>query len=182
MTCAWSPTVASYSSACLAIPAQVGLGDIAVVRCMSDGALDQAFEGGGRTTVDVLGGEDIARRVAHRDVGAVVIAGEALNPDTGNLRFAVLRVNQNGTLDSTFNETGVTWSNTSQERMRRRERSSCSTTERSSRRVTRLNQMMGHPKQRSPLPGRRCAPSISQWHDLTALVGSMKASARVARR
>ena len=75
-----------------------------VVRYNTDGSLDTSFGTGGRTAVDFFGRNDYAQDVAIQSDGKIVVAGYA---DTGSSNdFALLRLNSNGTLDTTFGSGG----------------------------------------------------------------------------
>ncbi len=74
--------------------------DIAAVRYNDNGTLDTTFDGDGRMMADVAGANDIARSVAVQPDGRIVIAGNALNG--ANFDVSLIRVNQDGALDTTF--------------------------------------------------------------------------------
>jgi uncharacterized delta-60 repeat protein len=76
----------------------------AAVRLNSDGSFDPAFGHGGVTTV-AIGPAAIANAVALQPDGKVVLAGTAL---VGHNEFAAVRLNANGTLDTTFGSGGTT--------------------------------------------------------------------------
>jgi uncharacterized delta-60 repeat protein len=78
--------------------------DFAVVRYTSSGAEDTSFNGTGKVTTDFGVGDDTARSVLIQSDGKIVVAGSArvgLSDD-----FALVRYNQNGSLDNTFNGNG----------------------------------------------------------------------------
>ena len=78
--------------------------DLAVVRYNSDGSLDGTFSGGYVTTA-VGGGHDYGQSVAIQSDGKIVVAGYS---DLGShWAFAIVRYNVGGTLDPTFNSTGI---------------------------------------------------------------------------
>ncbi|MDQ4123260.1 MAG: FG-GAP-like repeat-containing protein [Acidobacteriota bacterium] len=74
--------------------------DFAVVRYNQNGTLDSGFGSGGKILTPVGAGSDEAYSVALQTDGKIVVAGYA----SGN--FAVVRYNQNGTLDSAFGDGG----------------------------------------------------------------------------
>ena len=74
--------------------------DFAVARLNTDGSLDTTFSGDGRFTHD-FGADDRAAGVAIQADGKIVVAGTW---DGGAADFAVMRLNPNGTLDTTFND------------------------------------------------------------------------------
>ena len=81
--------------------------DFAVVRYNADGSLDTSFDGDGIVLTDVAidGGTDFSNAwaVALQDDGKVVVAGEI----EYSLGFALVRYNQNGSLDTTFGDGGI---------------------------------------------------------------------------
>jgi uncharacterized delta-60 repeat protein len=73
------------------------------------GQLDASFGGDGRVTTDVTAGGDFAAEVAIQADGKIVVVGGAhwdRNP-----RFAVIRYNADGTLDTTFGGDGKVTTN-----------------------------------------------------------------------
>ena len=81
-----------------------GKNDFAVVRYLSDGSLDTAFNGTGKVTTDFSLSEDVGRSVAVQGDGKIVVAGYFNN---GNDRdFALVRYNANGSLDAGFGAGG----------------------------------------------------------------------------
>jgi uncharacterized delta-60 repeat protein len=86
--------------------AVTGADDIAVVRYNTDGTLDTTFDGDGKATFSILVGfNDIANAVAIQPDGKIVLAGSTNNGSDDD--FAVIRLNPNGSLDSTFNAIGI---------------------------------------------------------------------------
>ena len=91
----------------VAASTQNGIGgyDIAVVRYkVEDGSLDPDFGPGGWVTTD-LGPDDHGRSVAIQTDGKIVVAGYA-QTDKGNYDFAVVRYDNDGSLDATFGAGG----------------------------------------------------------------------------
>lgn len=78
----------------------------AVVRYNPDGTLDTTFNGTGKITTNVSGGNSYGQSVAVQSDGKIVVAGWSDTP-TSNPVFAVVRYNNNGTLDSSFNGGGI---------------------------------------------------------------------------
>jgi uncharacterized delta-60 repeat protein len=74
----------------------------AVVRFNLDGSLDSGFAQDGKAILDVSAYHNDARSVVLQMDGKIVIAGAA------NGRIYVARLNQNGTLDDTFGQNGLT--------------------------------------------------------------------------
>jgi uncharacterized delta-60 repeat protein len=77
----------------------------AVVRYNADGTLHTAFNGTGIVVTPVGTGSSAAASVAIQPNAKIVAAGEV---DVGaNTQFAVVRYNYDGTLDTSFNTTGI---------------------------------------------------------------------------
>jgi len=83
--------------------ASIGNLDFALVRYNIDGSLDTTFDSDGRVTTDFSGGADEARAIAIQPDGKIVVAGSA---SIGNLDFALVRYNIDGSLDTTFDSDG----------------------------------------------------------------------------
>jgi uncharacterized delta-60 repeat protein len=82
-----------------------GIKDIALVRYNSNGSLDNSFDKDGKLTTNFNGGDNFATSLAIQTDGKIVVAGQAYN-DTGNLDFALVRYNSNGSLDNSFDGDG----------------------------------------------------------------------------
>ena len=80
--------------------------DIAVSRYLSDGTLDPAFDGDGRVVVDINGSEWVQDVVVQPD-GKVLVAGHVFNFDRMNEDMFVVRLNEDGSLDSSFGTGGI---------------------------------------------------------------------------
>jgi uncharacterized delta-60 repeat protein len=78
--------------------------DMAVVRLNANGSLDTTFNGTGKMTVAVASGTNQVSALALTADGKVLVGGFA--PGTGS-PMALVRVNADGTLDSTFGSSGV---------------------------------------------------------------------------
>lgn len=76
-----------------------------IARFTRDGALDASFGSGGKVVVDYAQGRDIARAVAVQPDGKIVVAGGTVVDGDGE-RFGLLRLNGNGTLDTSFGTGG----------------------------------------------------------------------------
>ncbi|EHR72505.1 hypothetical protein BurJ1DRAFT_3700 [Burkholderiales bacterium JOSHI_001] len=75
-----------------------------VVRFNTDGSLDSSFGTGGAVQIDFAGSDDIARSIALQGDGKIVVGGEAT---LGAPRdFAVVRLNTDGSLDTSFSGDG----------------------------------------------------------------------------
>ena len=77
--------------------------DFGVARYQTDGALDTTFGNAGVALVDYSGGYDQARDLAVQADGLIVVAGAAggSTPD-----FGLIRLRENGTLDTSFGSSG----------------------------------------------------------------------------
>jgi uncharacterized delta-60 repeat protein len=64
------------------------------------GALDPSFGTGGTVNLDVAGGNDVYRRVVVQPDGKIIVAGRGTV--AGNLDFAVIRLNSDGSPDTSF--------------------------------------------------------------------------------
>ena len=87
----------------------LGSGDkIEVARLNSDGSLDTSFDDDGLATIDLHPSRvDLANDVALLPDGRIVLAGSS---DTGsgfNADIALVRLNANGSLDTTFGNNGI---------------------------------------------------------------------------
>lgn len=77
----------------------------AVVRYNSNGSLDTTFNGSGTVSTQIEIGVDEGRSVAIQNDGKIVVAGFCF--DNIKRKFTLVRYNSNGSLDSTFNLTGI---------------------------------------------------------------------------
>ena len=76
--------------------------DMGLMRLTADGVLDPLFDGDGMVAVDFNGKADVATAVAIQADGAIVAAGFSYLPANFDDDSALLRVNGDGSLDSTF--------------------------------------------------------------------------------
>ncbi|MGH9826953.1 MAG: delta-60 repeat domain-containing protein, partial [Blastocatellia bacterium] len=83
-----------------------GNSDFALARYNSDGSLDPSFGSGGKVTTDFFGGVDESFAIALQSDGKIILAGHANMVNASNGDFALVRYNMNGTLDSTFGNSG----------------------------------------------------------------------------
>jgi uncharacterized delta-60 repeat protein len=88
-----------------------GNSNFAVVRFNANGTLDSSFGTGGKKVIDFVGLYDSANAVALQPDGKILIAGSAETADSFPSDFGVVRLNPNGTLDSSFGVGGLTWVN-----------------------------------------------------------------------
>ena len=80
------------------------LNEFAVVRVTSAGAIDTTFDSDGLVTIDVGAGADFGRTIAVQSDGKVLVGGYASNGTNDD--FALVRLNADGTLDTSFGGTG----------------------------------------------------------------------------
>lgn len=81
-------------------------GRIALVRYNANGSLDTTFDGDGKLVLDLPGGrEEIASAVVQPD-GKIVVAG-LQRPSGAEPSFLLVRLQANGSLDTTFDGDGV---------------------------------------------------------------------------
>jgi uncharacterized delta-60 repeat protein len=83
-------------------------GRFALARYNDNGTLDTSFSGDGKVTTDLSPGNDWAFSVAVQSDDRIVAAGHA---DREGGRFAVVRYNDDGTLDTTFSGDGKAYVN-----------------------------------------------------------------------
>jgi uncharacterized delta-60 repeat protein len=102
---AWSLTIQQDSKILLGGWSNDGIQDnFALVRYNTDGSLDADFDGDGKVVTPVGSGGSSGRGVAVQSDGKIVLAGIASNG--GNTDFAVVRYNNNGSLDTDFANNG----------------------------------------------------------------------------
>jgi uncharacterized delta-60 repeat protein len=77
---------------------------VALVRYNTNGTLDTSFNGTGKVSTQIGTGHSRGKSVAIQADGKIVVGGETALP---TLQFAVARFNTNGSLDTSFNGTGV---------------------------------------------------------------------------
>jgi len=82
-----------------------GQADSYVLRYNTNGSLDTSFSADGIFNISFTGLNDFAYSVAIQSDGKIVVGGNTYNGS--NYDFAVVRVNSNGTLDTTFNLDGL---------------------------------------------------------------------------
>ncbi|WP_349617181.1 delta-60 repeat domain-containing protein [Azotobacter salinestris] len=76
--------------------------NFSVVRLNADGTLDTSFSDDGKATFDVGGSYDESRSLTVQPDGKILLAGSSYNPGSGNYDFSVIRLNTDGTLDTSF--------------------------------------------------------------------------------
>ncbi|HIK09829.1 MAG TPA: DUF4347 domain-containing protein, partial [Oscillatoriaceae cyanobacterium M33_DOE_052] len=83
--------------------------DFAAVRYNSDGTLDTSFNGTGKAVTPTSGSYDEGYGMILQPDGKIVVVGRAYTGTTWN--FSLARYNSNGTLDTSFNGTGIVTTN-----------------------------------------------------------------------
>ena len=83
-----------------------GNSELAVARFNTDGSLDATFNGTGLVTTSFSAGNDIGSGIAVQSNDQIVVVGTS-NNGSGNSELAVARFNTDGSLDATFNGTGL---------------------------------------------------------------------------
>ena len=81
--------------------------DFAAARFNGNGSIDPSFGDNGKTTINFNGYNDFGRNAVLQPDGKILIAGAAKN-NNGNSSIALLRLNEDGTLDNTFGNAGKT--------------------------------------------------------------------------
>lgn len=79
--------------------------DFSITRYNVDGTVDTSFADHGTATVDVAGGDDFAHGMAIQADGKVLVTGSSAT-GAGDQDFGVVRLNADGSLDSTFADGG----------------------------------------------------------------------------
>ena len=80
--------------------------DVLVGGYNPDGSLDSTFGTGGTTTFDFTTGTSLVRDVAIDSAGRIVVAGTIIISPGGQTRFAVARLNPDGSPDTSFDGDG----------------------------------------------------------------------------
>ncbi len=80
--------------------------DFLLARYTAGGALDTTFNSTGIVTTPVSSGSDIATSLALQPDGKIVVVGVS-NPAYPDSALTLARYNANGSLDTTFNQTGI---------------------------------------------------------------------------
>lgn len=83
-----------------------GGNDFALVRYNSNGSLDTSFSYDGKVTTDLSYYGDVASAVIVQADGKILVAGDYDLDNGDNTRFALVRYNSNGSLDTSFSYDG----------------------------------------------------------------------------
>ncbi|MBV9960492.1 MAG: FG-GAP repeat protein [Acidobacteria bacterium] len=86
----------------------VGQIDFAIARYNSNGTLDSTFGNGGKVIIDFFTADDIAKEVVIQPDNKMVVGGEVRfsHPSVGDSDFGLVRLNSDGSLDTTFDGDG----------------------------------------------------------------------------
>ncbi|MEI8266594.1 MAG: delta-60 repeat domain-containing protein, partial [Betaproteobacteria bacterium] len=79
--------------------------DFSLIRLNANGSLDTSFNGTGKAIIPVGSGRDDGYSVTLQSDGKIVVAGGSSKGNNGN-DFSLIRLNANGSLDTSFNGTG----------------------------------------------------------------------------
>jgi uncharacterized delta-60 repeat protein len=82
-----------------------GNDDFSLIRLNADGSLDTSFDGDGKLIVEVGGSSDYGYSISLQPDGKILVAGASYNGS--NYDFSLIRVNADGSLDTTFNGTAA---------------------------------------------------------------------------
>lgn len=88
---------------------RAGERNMLVMRFLSNGALDTSFNGSGYREIDFNGAgddDDVCERVLILPDQRIVLAGTANTPSTGDVAYALARLEDNGDLDTSFSFDG----------------------------------------------------------------------------
>jgi uncharacterized delta-60 repeat protein len=79
--------------------------DFSLIRLNTNGSLDSTFGSGGKLIVPVGSGDDKGYSLIQQVDGKLVLGGKSMNA-AGNYDYSLIRLNTNGSLDSTFGSGG----------------------------------------------------------------------------
>ena len=82
-----------------------GIGDMVVLRYLPDGSLDATFDGDGMVIMDISGNSESASAVTLHPDGRIIVAGGTFNGVETD--FALLCLNPDGSLDTSFGVDGL---------------------------------------------------------------------------
>lgn len=82
--------------------------DFVVARINTDGSLDSSFGSSGKTVVAIGSSHDYAFALAIDSGGRLVVGGYSLNTTTNKNNMAFVRLNSDGTIDTSFGTSGKT--------------------------------------------------------------------------
>ncbi|MFM7561483.1 MAG: beta strand repeat-containing protein, partial [Planctomycetota bacterium] len=81
-------------------------GNFGVARVNTDGSLDTSFGTAGKVSIDVTGNLDESKHLLVQPDGKIILVGYSVNTATdGSNDFSIIRLNSDGSLDTTFNGT-----------------------------------------------------------------------------
>jgi|GEM_PF-1320719 len=99
--------IALQSDGKIILAGNSSFGGTKTVRLNTNGILDTTFNGTGAVTTNFAVYVDTAESVAIQTDGKIVVTGSKYDATAHTSEYYVLRYNTNGTLDTTFNSTGV---------------------------------------------------------------------------
>ena len=89
-----------------------GNNNFAIYRYLPNGSLDPTFSVDGKVSIGFgIGRQDFAYDVAIQSDGKIVVVGTTRDTNGSNSNFAIARLNNNGTLDTTFSGDGKQFTN-----------------------------------------------------------------------
>ncbi len=80
--------------------------DYFVIRCKNNGELDESFNQNGKLIIDFYGKDDFCYDLAQQPDGKILMTGVVSMPNFER-KVGLVRLNTNGTLDSTFGTNGI---------------------------------------------------------------------------
>lgn len=84
--------------------------NVLLARYNTNGTLDNTFNGNGKVFVEVTNQADFANAIAIQDNGKIIVAGRSAD-GVGDFKIILVRLNDDGTLDNTFNNDGLVITN-----------------------------------------------------------------------
>jgi uncharacterized delta-60 repeat protein len=85
----------------------LSVADMAFARYLPSGVLDSTFGSAGKVTVDLRGTPDHARALSVMANGKILAGGTSRDPGGGRLDMAAVRLNSDGSVDSSFGVSGA---------------------------------------------------------------------------
>ena len=81
--------------------------DFAIVRYNANGSLDTTFSGDGKLVITLGANNDNAIAIAFQNDNKIVVGGTYFSSNSARDDFAIVRLNVNGSLDTSFNGDGI---------------------------------------------------------------------------
>jgi uncharacterized delta-60 repeat protein len=101
-----APVIQSDGKVLITVGTPGSAADVKVVRLNADGTLDTGFGTGGAAVVAVASGIDTPRKILLQGDGKIIVAGTGNSGTTATNDFTLIRLNADGTLDTSFNGNG----------------------------------------------------------------------------